>query len=213
MDEGTATVRMTAFWESSKSDGSVGHGYQDFSWTVIVGSFGSDNDTHNHSANYVPEKRGEITSGKIKGKAIYRPTGEPVDGATILSLDFENEARGSYPIHKLNSDGSVKEWLKTRSDGTFEIDIVTWMPSGVDPGTFWIRMIKLYDGPLSQDLWVTTCLDLWVVQSPLKTFTLTKESAQTGPIDVGIIMMDKVPGIECPIDPRTGLPIDDPNWP
>ena len=209
-DEGTANVRMTAFWETKKSDGSVGNGYQDFSWTVIVGSFGSDKSVNEQSsANKVPEKKGEITSGKIKGKAIYLPTGEPVAGAVILSLDFEDEARGSYPLHKLNSD----EWLRTGSDGTFEIDIATWLPSGIDPGTFWTRIIKFYDGPLAKDIAATTCLDLWVVQSPLKTLTLTKESAQTGPIDVGIIMMDKVPGIECPIDPSTGLPIDDPNWP
>ena len=213
-DEGTASVRMTAFWETKKSDGSIGHGYQDFSWTVIVGSFGSDNDVNEQpSANKVPEKKGEITNGKIKGKAIYRPTGEPVAGALILSLDFEDEDRGSYPVHKLNSDGSVKEWLKTGSDGTFEIDIATWMPSGVDAGTFWIRMIKFYDGPHAQDIREATCLDLWVVQSSLETLTLTKESAQTGPIDVGIILMDRIPGIECPVDPSTGLPIDDPNWP
>jgi hypothetical protein len=213
-DEGTANVRMTAFWETKESDGSVGHGYQDFSWTVIVGSLGSDSRVNEQSsANEVPENKGEITSGKIKGRAIYRPTGEPVAGAHILSLDFEDEGRGSYPVHKLNSDGSVKEWLETGSDGSFEIDIATWIPSGADAGTFWIRMIKFYDGPLAQDIWETTCLDLWVVQSPLKTLTLTKESAQTGPIDVGIIMMDKITGIECPIDPSTGLPIDDPNWP
>ncbi|HPR67120.1 MAG TPA: CARDB domain-containing protein [Methanothrix sp.] len=203
VDEGTATVRMTAFWESSKSDGSVGHGYQDFSWTVIVGSFGSDNDTDTMPGSFSGTvSKGEITSGKIKGKAIYRPTGEPVAGAVIIGLDFEDEARGSYPIQKLNSDG-----LKTGSDGTFEIDIATCIPSGVDPGTFWIRMIKFYDGPLAQDLWGTTDLDLWVVQSPLKTFTLTNESVQAGPIDVGIVMMDKackVFGTECPYEP---------NWP
>jgi hypothetical protein len=212
VDEGTATVRMTAFWELSKSDGSVLQGFQDFSWTVIVGSFGSDNDTYNVPGSFSGTvSKGEITSGKIKGKAVYRPTGEPVAGATILSLDFEDEARGSYPIQKLNSDG-----LKTGSDGTFEIDIATCIPSGVDPGTFWIRMIKFYDGPLAQDLWGTTDLDLWVVQSPLKTFTLTNDSAQAGPIDVEIVMMDKackVFGTECPIDPSTGLPINDPNWP
>ena len=216
-DEGTANVRMTAFWESRRSNGKTGYGYQDYSWTVIVGSPGSlgpDKDEDKPpSGDQVPEKKGEITSGKIKGRAVYRPTGEPVAGAVILSLDFEDEARGGYPVHKLNPDGSVKEWLKTGSDGTFEIDIATWMPSGVDPETFWIRMIKLYDGPLVKDLWATTCLDLWVVQSPLKTFSLTKENAQAEPIDVGIIMMDKVFGGECPIDPSTGRPIDDPNWP
>ena len=213
-DEGTANVRMTAFWESRRSNGMVGHGYQDFSWTVIVGSFGPDKDVYKPpSGGQVSDKKGEITSGKIKGRAVYRPTGKPVAGAVIHSLDFEDEARGGYQIHKLNPDGSVKEQLKTGSDGTFEIDIATWTPSGVDPGTFWIRMIKPYDGPLVHEVWATTCLDLWPVQSPLDTFTLTEERAWAGPIDVGIIMMDKVGGVDCPIDPSTGRPIEDTNWP
>ena len=62
----------------------------------------------------------------------------------------------------------------------------------------------------------TLCLDLWVVQSPLKTFSLTKENAQAGPIEVGVIMMDRASNIfsdDCPIDPSTGRPIDDSNWP
>ncbi|TRZ66935.1 MAG: hypothetical protein D4Q77_03935 [Methanothrix sp.] len=212
--EGTANVRMTAFWESMRSNGMVGHGYQDFSWTVIVGSFGPDKDVYKPSSGgQVSEKKGEITSGKIKGRAVYRPTGEPVAGAVIHSLDFEDEAKGGYPVHKLNPDGTVKEQLKTGPDGTFDIDIATWMPSGLDPGTFWIRMIKPYNGPLVQKVWATTCLDLWVVQSPLETFILTEERARAGPIDLGVVMMDKVGGVDCPIDPSTGRPIEDPNWP
>jgi hypothetical protein len=139
-----------------------------------------------------------------------------VAGATIHSLDFEDEARGAYPVNKLNSDGSVKELLKTGSDGTFEIDIATWVSSGIDPGRFWIRIIKPYEGPKVQETWSTVCLDLWVIQSPLKTFSLTKENAEAGPIDVGMIMMDRSSNIfsdDCPIDPNTGRAIDDPNWP
>ena len=216
MKEGTASVRMTAFWQARKSNGEVSSGYQDYSWTVIVGSSKGEQDKYEPPSGNIPEKTGEITSGKISGRVIYRPTGEPVAGATIHSLDFEDEARGAYPVHKLNPDGSVKELLKTGSDGTFEIDIATWVPSGIDPGRFWIRIIKPYNGGLVQETWATVCLDLWVVQSPLKTFSLTKENAEVGPIDVGVIMMDRASDIfsdDCPIDPNTGRPIDDPNWP
>jgi hypothetical protein len=211
--EGTANVRMSTFWESKRSNGEVGHGYQDYSWTVIIGSSGGTQDESKPSSSQIPATKGAITNGTIRGTVIYRPTGEPVTEALILSLDYEDEASGGYPICMPNSD----ELLKTRSDGTFEIDIATWMPFGVDPGTFWIRIIKPYNGSLVQETWETTCLDLWVVQSPLKTFTLTTEKAQAGPIDVGVIQMDKasstVPGVECPIDSSTGLPIDDPDWP
>ena len=213
MKKGTANVRMSTFLESKRSNGELGHGYQSYSWTVIVGSSGGKQDEYRPPLSQIPENKGKITSGKIRGKVIYRPTGEPVAGALILSLVYEDEASGSYPICMHNSD----ECLKTRSDGTFEIDIATWMPCGVDPGTFWIHIIKLYNGPLVQKTWATTCLDLWVVQSPLKTFNLTEEKAQAGPIDVGVILVDKIsntsPSVECPIDPSTGKPIDDPNWP
>jgi len=219
MKEGTATVRMTVFWEARRSDGKVSQGYQDFTWTVIVGSdySGGSLDKNKPSSSTSPEKKGEITDGKIRGRAIYRPTGEPVAGAVIHSIDFEDEAKGGYPVHKLNSDGSVKEMLRTGPDGSFEIDIATWVPSGLDPGRFWIRIIKPYDGYLVQDIWETACLDLWVVQSPLKTFSLDRDLAQAGPIDAGVIMMDRAssvfPGLDCPIDPSTGRPADDPNWP
>jgi len=216
MKEGTASVRMTAFWQAMKSNGEMSSGYQDYTWTVIVGSSKGEQDKYEPPSSNIPEKSGEITSGKIRGKVIYRPTGEPVAGATIHSLDFEDEARGAYPVNKLNSDGSVKELLKTGSDGTFEIDIATWVSSGIDPGRFWIRIIKPYEGPKVQETWSTVCLDLWVIQSPLKTFSLTKENAEAGPIDVGMIMMDRSSNIfsdDCPIDPNTGRAIDDPNWP
>ena len=199
-----------------KSNGEMSSGYQDYTWTVIVGSSKGEQDKYEPPSSNIPEKSGEITSGKIRGKVIYRPTGEPVAGATIHSLDFEDEARGAYPVNKLNSDGSVKELLKTGSDGTFEIDIATWVSSGIDPGRFWIRIIKPYEGPKVQETWSTVCLDLWVIQSPLKTFSLTKENAEAGPIDVGMIMMDRSSNIfsdDCPIDPNTGRAIDDPNWP
>lgn len=70
------------------------------------GSLGPDKDEDKPPAGgQVPEKKGEIISGKIKGRAVYQPTGEPVAGAVILSLDFEDEARGGYPVHKLKPDG------------------------------------------------------------------------------------------------------------
>lgn len=206
MKKGTANVRMSTFLESKRSNGKLVQGYQGYSWTVIVRSSGG-------KQSQIPENKGKITSGKIRGKVIYQPTGEPVAEALILSLVYKDEASGAYPICMHNSD----ECLNTRSDGTFEIDIATWMPFGADPGTFWIRIIKPYNGPLVKETLETTCLDLWVVQSPLKTFTLTTENAQAGPIDVGVIMVDKIsntsPNEECPIDPSTGKPIDDPNWP
>ncbi|MBN1234551.1 MAG: hypothetical protein JW999_00700 [Methanotrichaceae archaeon] len=149
--EGTASVRMTAFWQARKSDGEVSSGYQDYSWNVIVGSSKGEQEKYEPPSSNIPEETGEITGGKIRGRVIYRPTGEPVAGAIIHSLDFEDEARGGYPVNKLNLDGSVKEMLKTGSDGTFEIDIATWVPSGIDQGQFWIRIIKPYEGPLAME--------------------------------------------------------------
>jgi hypothetical protein len=54
-----------------------------------------------------PTRKGDITSGKIKGKVIYRPTGEPVAYAQIESLNIKT-GKG-YP---------VAFGLKTKSDGT-----------------------------------------------------------------------------------------------
>jgi hypothetical protein len=219
MKKGTATVRMTIFWEARRSDGKVSQGYQDFTWNVIVGlDYTNGNlDKNKPSSSAISAKKGEITSGKIRGKVVYQPTGEPVAGATIHSIVFENEAKGGYPVHRLNPDRSVKEMLKTGTDGSFEIDISKWVPSGLDSGRFWIKIIKPYDGYLTRKTWETVCLDLWVVQSPLKTFSLNRDSLQAGTVNVGVINMDRaskaVPGMECPIDPDTGRPIDDAGWP
>ena len=113
--------------------------------------------------------------------------------------------------------GSPGEMLKTASDGSFEIDIAKSVPSGLEPGRFWIRIIKPYEGYLTSKVWDTTCLDLWVVQSPRKTFSLDKDSLQAGAVNAGVIEMDKafraVPGMECPVDPETGGPIEDAGWP
>lgn len=218
-EEGTATVTMTAFWEARRSDGKISQGYQNYVWTVIVGSdYPNGNPDENEPSIFaIPAKKGEITSGIIRGKAVYRPTGEPVVGATIHSIDFENTAKGGYPVQRLNPDGSVKEMLKTGADGSFEIDIAEWVPSGLDPGRFWIRIIKPYDGHLNEKYWEMVCLDLWVVPNPLKTFSLDWDSLQAGAVDAGVIYMDRVsevfPGAECPIDSETGRPIDDADWP
>ena len=106
--------------------------------------------------------------------------------------------------------------LKTASDGSFEIDIAKSMPYGLEPGRFWIRIIKPYEGYLTSKVWDTTCLDLWVVQSLRKTFSLDKDFLEAGTKDVGVIEMDQasraVP-MECPIDPETGGPVEDAGWP
>ena len=98
-----------------------------------------------------------------------------------------------------------------------EIDIAKSVPSGLEPGRFWIRIIKPYEGYLTSKVWDTTCLDLWVVQIPRKTFSLDKDSLQAGPKAVGVREMDQVfravPGMECPDDPETGGPIEDGGWP
>ena len=159
--EGSATVSMTVFWESKKQDGRVSQGYQDFTWNVIVGQdYDGSLDKGKPSSDTTTAKKGSIVSGKIRGRVIYRPTGEPVAGAVIHSIDFENEAKGGYPV------GSAGEMLKTASDGSFEIDIAKSMPYGLEPGRFWIRIIKPYEGYLTSKVWDTTCLDLWVVAKP-----------------------------------------------
>ena len=211
--EGSATVSMTVFWEAKWQDGRVTQGYQDFTWNVIVGRDYSDGslDKGKSSSSTTPAGKGSIVSGKIRGRVIYRPTGEPVAGAAVHSIDFEDESKGGYPV------GSAGEMLKTASDGSFEIDIEKSMPYGLEPGRFWIRIIKPYEGYLTSKVWDTTCLDLWVVQSPRKTFSLDKDSLQAGTVDVGVIEMDQafraVPGMECPVDPETGGPIEDAGWP
>jgi hypothetical protein len=211
--EGSATVSMTVFWEAKWRDGRVTQGYQDFTWNVIVGRDYSDGslDKSKSSSSSTPVKKGSIVSGKIRGRVIYRPTGEPVAGAAVHSIDSEDESKGGYPV------GSGGEMLKTASDGSFEIDIEKSMPYGLEPGRFWIRIIKPYEGYLTSRVWDTTCLDLWVVQSPRKTFSLDKDSLQAGTKDVGVIEMDQVfravPGMECPDDPETGGPIEDGGWP
>lgn len=211
--EGSATVSMTVFWEAKWQDGRVTQGYQDFTWNVIVGRDYSDGslDKGKPSSSSTPAGKGSIVSGKIRGRVIYRPTGEPVAGAAIHSIDFEDESKGGYPV------GSPGEMLKTASDGSFEIDIAKSMPYGLEPGRFWIRIIKPYEGYLTSKVWDTTCLDLWVVASPRKTFSLDKDFLQAGTKDVGVIEMDQafraVPGMECPVDPETGGPIEDARWP
>ena len=211
--EGSATVSMTVFWEAKWQDGRVTQGYQDFTWNVMVGRDYSDGslDKGKSSSSTTPAKKGSIVSGKIKGRVIYRPTGEPVAGAAIHSIDFDDESKGGYPV------GSGGEMLKTASDGSFEIDIAKSMPYGLEPGRFWIRIIKPYEGYLTSKVWETTCLDLWVVQSPRKTFSLDKDFLQVGMVNVGVIEMDQafraVPGMECPVDPDTGGAIEDAGWP
>lgn len=211
--EGSATVRMTVFWEAKRQDGRVTQGYQDFTWNVIVSRDYSDGslDKYGRSSSTTTAKKGSIVSGKIRGRVIFRPTGEPVAGAIIHSIDFDDESKGGYPV------GSAGEMLKTASDGSFEIDIAKSMPYGLEPGRFWIRIIKPYEGYLTSKVWETTCLDLWVVQSPRKTFSLDKDSLQAGTVNVGVVEMDKafraVPGMECPVDPDTGGPVEDAGWP
>ena len=211
--EGSATVSMTVFWEAKWQDGRVTQGYQDFTWNVMVGRDYSDGslDKVKPSSSNTPVKKGSIVSGKIRGRVVYRPTGEPVAGATVHSIDFDDELKGGYPV------GSPGKMLKTASDGSFEIDIAKSMPYGLEPGRFWIRIIKPYEGYLTSKVWDTTCLDLWVVQSLRKTFSLDKDFLEAGTKDVGVIEMDQafraVPGMECPVDPETGGPIEDAGWP
>ena len=210
--EGSATVSMTVFWEAKWQDGRVTQGYQDFTWNVMVGRDYSDGslDKVKPSSSNTPVKKGSIVSGKIRGRVVYRPTGEPVAGATVHSIDFDDELKGGYPV------GSPGKMLKTASDGSFEIDIAKSMPYGLEPGRFWIRIIKPYEGYLTSKVWDTTCLDLWVVQSLRKTFSLDKDFLEAGTKDVGVIEMDQafraVP-MECPVDPETGGPIEDGGWP
>mgnify|MGYP007088119708 CR=1 FL=1 len=76
--EGTASVRMTAFWQARKSDGEASSGYQDYSWNVIVGSSKGEQEKYEPPSSNIPEETGEITSGKIRGRVIYRPTGDGI---------------------------------------------------------------------------------------------------------------------------------------
>jgi hypothetical protein len=91
------------------------------------------------------------------------------------------------------------------------------MPHGLDPGEFWIQKRKPYKGALVKEIWDTAGQDLWVIQSPLKTFIITKENAKSRPIDFGVILMDKAQLIwhdgGWEIDPATGKYYDDPAWP
>jgi hypothetical protein len=111
-----------------------------------------------------PTRKGDITSGKIKGKVIYRPTGEPVAYAQIESLNIKTGGRMSCSIRPKNE---IRWHVRDRYCESNAPRLGSRRILDPDKKALQRSVVK--------EIWDTAGQDLWVIQSPLKTFIITKE--------------------------------------